>query len=45
MFWKIRRVLFSCYLCFESRPFALLPTNLGSCQISTMEFSEKMVIG
>ena len=26
---KIWRALFSCYLRFEIRPFALLPTNLG----------------
>ena len=27
VFWKIWRSLFSCYLRFEIRPFALLPTN------------------
>ena len=30
IFWKIWQALFSCYLCFEVRLFALLPTNLIS---------------
>ena len=32
-FWKIWRALLSCYLRFEIRPFALLPTNYRSLSI------------
>lgn len=28
VFWEIKRALFSCYLSFEIRPFALSPTIL-----------------
>ena len=51
VFWKIWRVMFFCYLHFEIRLFALLPTNWrkclffnGSCSVLASENFTKIYI-
>ena len=41
VFLKIWRVLLSCYLRFEIRPFALLPTNYFRCKIWSKIFEKQ----
>ena len=36
VFRKIWRAMFSCNTHFETRPFALLPTNYGNTKLATL---------